>query len=741
MSASSFLPSVSNNNGTIPDPIIIAKLLEINYMVTPTQIIANPTLHSQSLAVPISPYSTGGDPYASLYSDSFCVQNPTPLDTLNAVVIIVPSTLIIKETDIPKANENQNIDIQRLARLKLPSLNIRYRGVMPVALQSLGNPAASIACGTPYYPQYMSAGISAGYNPFDNPAPTLSSMALSAPLYSQRANQLSAQISANNYVKLAGGVPQTAVCNTTPCGPNTTAANTTAANTTANYAINGYNSVPNQIPVQTQPVQTQQVQTQPVQTQPQNLGQLSAVARRKMAQQGQQQQMQQQMQQQAQQQMQQQQQQMQQQQMQQQMQQAQQLNQSIASQQQQAVNLTNQVNNDITNLNGATGGNLSYYPYSEQTKAAFSEFQNSFGAAPRSSTIVYNSSAGGYCQSCNPKCNPVKCTLEYPSYKVQTVVDEANFRMVIKCTLYLDPTVGYTNEVYINLAVLVPLVMNVQQYIPGLDAQTRINLLACSGLMSILPVPSDEEVFGAFVIWIFNYVTFFGATKWKVDNIPWIPFVDFDWTSYEYNVVPNGSAQFDVTYFIYNRLLMYVDVAFESVYALTPIQYQRWCSLAEGGGWYVLMYPGGFNDLPQNLVGPKSKSENDCSCDCDCEGKCGSSSKCTGLGPGNGSSDDEIQEENVYRHIHILTALQNQNTWRIRRIVLNQAVQIAVINQRLSYYDQILAQMLAQMNQLLQTNQQITQYQPFPSFMSNVRQTTIVGTPQSVVTQPNQPNQ
>src|SRR5260221_14795983 len=128
---------------------------------------------------------------------------------------------------------------------------------------------------------------------------------------------------------------------------------------------------------------------------------------------------------------------------------------------------------------------------------------------------------------------------------------------------------------------------------PVLDADTRINLLACSGLMSILPVPSDDEVFGAYVVWLYSYIGFLGATQWKVSGIPWISFADYNFVTFEYQVGDNNFN--DVDYFIYNRMLMFTDLALEDIYALTPIQYQRWCSLAEGGGWYVLMYPAGFN--------------------------------------------------------------------------------------------------------------------------------------------------
>ena len=43
------------------------------------------------------------------------------------------------------------------------------------------------------------------------------------------------------------------------------------------------------------------------------------------------------------------------------------------------------------------------------------------------------------------------------------------------------------------------------------------------------------------------------------------------------------------------RFLQYSDVVLEVAYQLIPISYHRWCSVAQGGGWFVLMYP---KDMP-----------------------------------------------------------------------------------------------------------------------------------------------
>jgi len=126
---------------------------------------------------------------------------------------------------------------------------------------------------------------------------------------------------------------------------------------------------------------------------------------------------------------------------------------------------------------------------------------------------------------------------------------------------------------YLNLGTVQMLTDKIFSKISGLEAEEKNNLLASSGLLSELPVPSDNEVKIAYIMWLYNYVSFIYILKSKFNiNL-------FDW---------NSQDKYDVTHFITPENLKFVDNKIGELYLYLPKNLKYYCSLAQGGGWYLL---------------------------------------------------------------------------------------------------------------------------------------------------------
>ena len=92
---------------------------------------------------------------------------------------------------------------------------------------------------------------------------------------------------------------------------------------------------------------------------------------------------------------------------------------------------------------------------------------------------------------------------------------------------------------------------------PGLGTEARINLLNCSGLKHKLPVPTDNEVLKAYVIWLYSYISFVRFTKCEFCGTPLLPVSCFKFE----NMIND-----DLTYLLNDKTLIHSDLIFNSLY-------------------------------------------------------------------------------------------------------------------------------------------------------------------------------
>jgi len=578
MTSAGIVPTISG--GT--DPITIGRELEVAFMITPDQIIANPVLCpcGEDSCGAGTNYSINGNPYGALMSSTTFVLNPVPTQLTTSVTVLIPVTVRYIQADPPDNKDTSTIQLQKFNRFLIPSLSQRYRGINPLALQVLANPTAVVTTGTPYYPPILAAATAAGFNPATNPSPNVNSLYQTGASYVNNSNNVAARASGAATVAASGGnfqaaatvqpttiyppvqqvstypvqqsypiqqtyppqqnpPPQTYPTQQIPQQTYTTQTYTTQQNPPQTYPTQ-------QIPQQTYTTQTYTTQQVPQQSNPQYAAAVNARNQlRNRNNPG-----------------------------------VQSTTQTTVTQTptvtqttvtqapppmtqaqaaQQAQVLTNQVNTDITNLNTATGSNLSYNPYAAQTAAAIA----SLTPAPLSPAI--DTVNGVTCSKCNPTFMP----LQYPSIYILSRFDENTLRMNVQIVLYINKYTAYRQDVYLCVTSLIEPTVNVQALIPGLSPDARINALACSAEVSELVVPSDAEVFGAYVIWLYSYISFVGATKWTVSRTPWVNVLGFSFTSFEFHDPKTG--EYNVDYFIRPDMLMFADVALEQVYQVIAI--------------------------------------------------------------------------------------------------------------------------------------------------------------------------
>ena len=223
----------------------------------------------------------------------------------------------------------------------------------------------------------------------------------------------------------------------------------------------------------------------------------------------------------------------------------------------------------------------------------------------------------------NPLVAGKKC-VKYPSFIVRSepdsiVADPELSRMIITYTYFPDersievPTMPRT--VTLSIQKMVKLFSNVRRslnYILTSDLRIFTDgtlskyyyLLLSSGLVSNA-VPTVEDAMVAYVVWILTYIGFVGGTHWDTQywdtactsvpsNIPWIPVVNFSFSLYDDPSANFNNNLYNVDYLFDLKFLLYADLVLQATYVNVAKRFHRWCSIADGGGWYVLMYP---NDM------------------------------------------------------------------------------------------------------------------------------------------------
>ncbi len=152
--------------------------------------------------------------------------------------------------------------------------------------------------------------------------------------------------------------------------------------------------------------------------------------------------------------------------------------------------------------------------------------------------------------------------------------DNFNFSYTISTNVVNDKIiinfqfVGEEYNIELNLNYVNNLTNKFFDKIFGLGDEVRINILSHSGIMSILPVPNDDELKGAYLMWLYNYVTFVFILK-KNFNI--------DVVENETNCLSHE----------------YLALAYENInklYLILPKQLKYYCSLAQGIGYHILIY-------------------------------------------------------------------------------------------------------------------------------------------------------
>lgn len=228
---------------------------------------------------------------------------------------------------------------------------------------------------------------------------------------------------------------------------------------------------------------------------------------------------------------------------------------------------------------------------------------------------------------------------EFPSYTVIANFEEGCNRFMINYVFYRDEFSAFQRTAYLDYDVIAPLVNNLARKLlnePSLTNNERIALLMGSDCIAGSNRPSDSQVISAFVIWLYSYIGFVGATRWCTDvaGQTWIPIAGFDISMYE--TFFDQDISYNVNYMLNYKFLLYADVVLETVYMVLPPEYHRWCSMAAGSGWFSLLY-----------------------------------------------EDEDLEVDSMYRHLHIIVSLICQNTWNIRYGLTNQVLKTFGMDERI----------------------------------------------------------
>lgn len=270
------------------------------------------------------------------------------------------------------------------------------------------------------------------------------------------------------------------------------------------------------------------------------------------------------------------------------------------------------VANPIAAYNGLVGSNLTMNPFAGPSLAA--------GAPPLITP--------GLTYTLVPGSND----LLFPRLYVRSYIKSGDIENIyITYVLWYSPCDSETRTVILKLCKIAPLYYNFLLSLDFLTDAERVNLLLAESLVSnVNPIaPSRADMIKGFIVWMYTYVFFLGATRWlRVGNnfngsspCPWIRVVDFPLDLYDNQ--PSNYEFIDMTYVFEYRTLLFADVSLESVFQAVDNQFQRLCSMACGGGWMLLMYWG--CDTPCNKL-----------------------------------------IEGTYRHMQILNSVNCEITWRLR---------------------------------------------------------------------------
>jgi hypothetical protein len=226
---------------------------------------------------------------------------------------------------------------------------------------------------------------------------------------------------------------------------------------------------------------------------------------------------------------------------------------------------------------------------------------------------------------------------KYPAFTVCSVPDTARDQFLLTYTFYRDEfTVACPRVVTVSIPLMKMLLNNVRNSLQMVfesdmevyesECQKYMNLIAASGLMTD-GKPTIDVIIQAYIVWMFTYIGFVGGTRWDTcftttgttsvpSNVPWIPVVNFDISLYDDLTKNFNDNLYNVDYLFSRRFLLYADVVLQAAYVVVDERFHRWCSVAAGGGWYVLMW-----------------------------------------------NYDNSVEDNMYRHIYIIATLLCQELW------------------------------------------------------------------------------
>lgn len=199
---------------------------------------------------------------------------------------------------------------------------------------------------------------------------------------------------------------------------------------------------------------------------------------------------------------------------------------------------------------------------------------------------------------------------EFPSFIVMSTPDQDGTFMNVTYLYYRDSVtqLAFSNTVKISVNILVNFVNNVRYALDQMAVTDRTNfilkmnnLMLSSNLVPQTNPPTADDVMVAFSVWVLSYPGFVGATRWDTGingcptNVPWVPVAAFDMTVFDifgfYDTLNGIDGYSGVADPLFDeKFLMYADVVLQTVYINIDPRYHRWCSIAQGGGWYALMY-------------------------------------------------------------------------------------------------------------------------------------------------------
>ena len=215
-----------------------------------------------------------------------------------------------------------------------------------------------------------------------------------------------------------------------------------------------------------------------------------------------------------------------------------------------------------------------------------------------------------------------KVCRQYPAFMVKSIVnntasialdDIQRDRFIVTYVYFKDEfSIATPRTVTLSIKFMIELFNSVRRSLELIYVQDKgiytnntvvkyYYLLLSSTLVSNC-TPTPEEVMNAYVIWVFTYIGFVGGTHWDMTywnvgcngiptNVPWIPVVNFDFSLYDNPAANFNSTYYSVDYLFTPHFLQYADLLLQQVYVAVEERYRRWCGVAQGGGWYVLMYP------------------------------------------------------------------------------------------------------------------------------------------------------